>query len=461
MTHKITQVFCLKSKEYFEISEEHFSDLSKSLLLLSIYSPLIININSNFEILTQVLKLFEKNTEFILHNINFQKNNEIDSLYRVFKDLLLINLNFLNYPYKFDLKKLSIRIVFLKRIIISFICKDESYKNEERDPISKIMIENFAFKLIEDVKEYYLKHKKGMKQKYFYDDNQIEELSNNYKNFLLEQNLLNTFNFSKDNNFEKMYLEKNNKKNVKIPKIVFTQIDKEQTILNSFKSAEICFNLTNFYIILFTSLLTCLDNYIDDISSEGEVFKEKYLDLNKQEIKKYYQNLLAYEEKIYGILEEINKKNVLIENLMPGIDNNKDVIKICRILLMPNQFFTNYSEAKFIAAIQGFSGKLKEMKLKVLKQVTVIEMIKKTIKILIDDNRYMNLKEINYSLFIMTVVQYCALQGFCLTAWYSMNIKIPLQEFENIYPFLFIMFLMIVIPLGQLFIFYKFKNKII
>jgi hypothetical protein len=57
---------------------------------------------------------------------------------------------------------------------------------------------------------------------------------------------------------------------------------------------------------------------------------------------------------------------------MPRIDNNKELEKICSIILMPNQMLSNNSNEKFIAAVQGFSGKLKDMRLKVQKQLTVI-----------------------------------------------------------------------------------------
>jgi hypothetical protein len=226
------------------------------------------------------------------------------------------------------------------------------------------------------------------------------------------------------------------------------------------------FDFANFYMKLFGNSVDYLFNYTDVIVNIGEELKNKYLDnyLNKQT--EFYKNVLKHEEKIHRLLEEINLKEMFIKSLIKGQDGSVGKLTLSKISF--NEYCTrnNYLNKKeFIDKLsfymQSFIGKLTDIEIHVKKQLTIVEMIKKSIRIKLDDEKYSRESKLNILFVILTIIQFLVFPIIITNAWFCVNIKFPMKGDDSLVPFGFVVSLITLLPLGQLFIFYKFRNFIL
>jgi hypothetical protein len=486
----IANIFSPKFHSFTHIKEDTYKEMMiKNLVLFDLNHPIIIDIYADLDLFLILLRKFNKKGNFMLKHINLIKKFEVDGLYQVMKDFVYINYNALHLKNDFSksvvslIEKENVKIFYFKNLMI---CFNLELKENYRDSfISNILIEQMKFIYIKESEKFYEinKKKKSLQKGVSLDDNTIYEYEveeeqdgdiyiNNMNiplvNYRLQDSQFNCNNEISDS-FD-LGLSNMSQSDSKIKSDTMKLIKKEEDILKilqSRKSNQISkFNFLNFYVNLFSYSLRSLIHFTDNLISEGKELEDMYLIIGKKEKSNFFKKVLSHEEKIHTILEEIKIKFSFLESLTLEGENksNRSVMKMC--FMEERQFlifseFNSYKE-KFNLLIRSLLGKLKDVEMNLKKQINITEMIVKTLKIIQDDEKYIRDRQLNILFVVMTIIQFLLTPGIFLQAWFSVNIKVPLaSEFENFFPFSGIVLFMIIIPIGQLYVFYKYKHLIL
>jgi hypothetical protein len=479
--HSIAKIFSPRNMNYTIIPNNYNLELLvKKLVLFDLNYPIIIDINNNLPLFLILVKKFNKRGNCMLKHISLTDKYEVDGIFQIMKDFVYINYNPVHVCEGVGIRKENVKFFYFKNLMICFnffpnerVNKSENY---HESLVSKVLINHMKLNFLKNPEKFFEKGKKKifpiLENRISLDDTIYDELDQEgedgkEKNEKYFQNENSNFNFNEEiSNSLNLILQSDSK----LHSNSLNLYKNEEEMLNFLKSSKNSkifpkFNFLNFYLNLFSHSIKTLLTYGDKLIAEGENLKNLYLIIDKKQKSKFLKSVLLHQEKIECLLEEIKIKYSFLQNLSFDEQRQRSYKSVLKMSFIEESKFTprdcNSYKEKFNFLIKSFLGKLKDMEMNMMKQINIAEMMIKTLKIIQDDDKYIRDRKLNILFVILTIIQFLFLPGIFLQAWFSVNIKIPMGDVENLLPFFFLILIMFSMPIGQLYVFYRYKHLIL
>lgn len=499
-SYSIAKIFSPRNMNYTVIPNKYNLELLvKQLVLFDLNHPIIIDIENNLPLFLILQKKFNKRGNCMLKHINLTDKYEVDGIFQIMKDFVYINYNPVHVCSSYTaIRRENVKLFYFKNLMICYS------KSESISLVSKILIDHMKLKFVKNPENFFEEGKKKKINIYdkriigslgtigntpipvSLDDNTIYEsdqehqedaeifMKSSHSNFNFNEEISNSLNIILHSdsklNSDTVNLYRNGQEMMSLIKSSNYRINSHSQIKNSRFFPK--FNFLNFYLNLFSHAIKSLVLYGDKLITEGELLKDKYLIIEKDQKSQFLKSLLIHQEKIEILLEEIKIKYSFMQNLSldegePSLKSYKSVLKMsfieetnCTSRFNYKRDFNTFKE-KFNFLIKSFLGKLKDMEMNMKKQINTSEMMIKTLKIIQDDDKYMRDRKLNILFVIMTIFQFLLLPVLFTQAWFSVNIKIPMGEVQSLLPYVFLILIMVSMPAGQLYVFYRYKHLIL
>jgi Mg2+ and Co2+ transporter CorA len=227
-------------------------------------------------------------------------------------------------------------------------------------------------------------------------------------------------------------------------------------------NTNITFKLEGFFYWLFLSSLENFSKISDYMNRECEELKETYLHLQKSfEKTKFYSRMSRLEETVHLVSQELKIKQDFFTELLKKLNRKEDqLVKILSSNL--SQFKDTIKFAKNLKLyLEQMTGKMRETKITIKNLETTLQMIKKTFRIIIDDNQRKADEKMNKYMMYLTVLTglLIPLQG--IYQLFAMNIPFPFdKEKYGVLPFMVILGCSLIVFLGQFLILFCWKWRI-
>jgi Mg2+ and Co2+ transporter CorA len=210
------------------------------------------------------------------------------------------------------------------------------------------------------------------------------------------------------------------------------------------------FDLIYFYITIFNYSIETLREIVNGLIKEGDMLQDLYLSTPFSKKVQLYGRVLKHEVNVNVILEELKIKIKFLENLNNRSRNprkNKHIIKKISFIefcaqdeneIMNAHLIIKKFKDKFSVFVQSLMGRLLEMEINLKKQFTLVEMVKRTVKIMIDDNHFNNERQLNILIVMLGIFQFLINPMTFLVSWFAVNVRVPMQNYDSLLPFIFI-----------------------
>jgi len=420
----------------FEESTEFINILNKFNTNKEIQKfPIFIHIkNDSVEFIDWILKKLGMETrKKIIQSIYDSDYLDLDHILQIDENSTFINLRYItfekkvflqeNSKIKFKINKHPIKIFLINKLYFIIEKCKESFKFD-------FVLNIFKNKLL------------------FIQKDSLNILQSNTTDEIFNC-MYNKKTFNNENNFYNIYLPFTNfheyelkSKNLQAKKI----IEKIKSLQNELEEPDDSidysmntqftdskqFNLEGlFYWLLFDSF----DTFAiigERLYEEGEELKETYLHLQENlEKRKFYNKMSRLEESVLMTSQETNIKAEFFKSFLKKLNK----IFFPSILANVNtQIFTK----NLTLYIEQLLGKIREIKLILKNLQNSIKMMKKTFRIILDDNQRKTESKMNTYLLYLTIISALILPVLMVFQFFAMNIEIPLQDYDNVGPFMLI-----------------------
>lgn len=243
----------------------------------------------------------------------------------------------------------------------------------------------------------------------------------------------------------------------------------DQILINNFdkicdnipiSSSHFNFKLEKLFYWLFISSLENLSKISDYMNKECEELKETYLHLQKSfEKKMFYSRMSRLEETVHLVSQELKIKVEFFSEIIKKL--NKKENNINKILCMNLKLGENLKFSKNLKLyLEQMIGKLRETKFIIKNLESTLQMIKKTFRIIIDDNQRKADEKSNKYMMYLTIITALLTPFTVICQFFSMNIKFPMDKQKyGLTPFFIIVGCALLVVIGQSIILTCWKNK--
>jgi Mg2+ and Co2+ transporter CorA len=292
---------------------------------------------------------------------------------------------------------------------------------------------------------------------------------NRVKTWNTNQNFLN-FELTSFHQYELDTRTKSSKNLIKKLQILLQEEKEEQQDhlnLNNLDNSNRSISTSNFNFklekLLYWLFLSSLENFSkisDYMNRECEELKETYLHLQKSfEKKMFYSRMSRLEETMHLVSQELKIKVEFFSEIIKKL--NKKENNIVKILCLNLKAGENIKFSKNLKLyLEQMIGKLRETKFIIKNLETSLQMIKKTFRIIIDDNQRMADEKSNKYMMYLTIITALLTPFTVICQSFSMNIIFPMDKQKyGLVPFFIIVGCALIVVIGQSVILTCWKKK--
>ena len=192
------------------------------------------------------------------------------------------------------------------------------------------------------------------------------------------------------------------------------------------------FKFEELFYCLFLSSLNNIQNFTENLHKEEIELKQTYLELTKLTRKPFYSQMSRLEECLDFATSELGIK----EEFLDKISEEKKYIE--KFYIDDNYNNIKKFTRQFVLYLEQLIGKLRESKIILNNIETSLQMIKKTFKIILDDNHRQSDTRMSQVMFYLMVISTLLIPIFIIASMLTMNVKIPISKVTDTHCIAFI-----------------------
>jgi hypothetical protein len=226
---------------------------------------------------------------------------------------------------------------------------------------------------------------------------------------------------------------------------IFNQ--EELNSLNYFKFEE-------FLYWLFHSSCEKIGEYSESLNQEGQELKETYLLLQENYGRKsFFSKMSILEENIHKLKSILKVKVEFFSSFIEKIKNpDKVIFKVISSFYNSKKLHRNLG-----IYLEQLLGKIRETKIVLNNLETLLNMIKKTFRIFLDDSQRKSDTKLNKLMMFLTISTGLMSTFYIIFQYNSMNVKLPIDKQVGTRPFYLLFLAAVIIFISQFTILSKWK----